>query len=262
MKNRNLPLKIATVCFLLSFGQANAQDFKTIIQSHIAAKSDFMKPDLKSFEIINEDFSTSMKGDVVKIQQSYNGIPIYNAIGTALIKDKKINYFDDNFAKNYTTIAKPASATANTSIFANTAQALGLKNAVQYQLIGIKDEEKEGVANVRNRLIYFQTENNDLKLCYEFVFEEKGTSNYWAILADASTGQILNKENLTLSCNFRHDAYSHDYSAHLPAGFTEDFSADENKLIGPAALAPSNASYRVFALPLESPNHGSRTLVS
>ena len=168
MKNRNLPLKIATVCFLLSFGQANAQDFKTIIQSHIAAKSDFMKPDLKSFEIINEDFSTSMKGDVVKIQQSYNGIPIYNAIGTALIKDKKINYFDDNFAKNYTTIAKPASATANTSIFANTAQALGLKNAVQYQLIGIKDEEKEGVANVRNRLIYFQTENNDLKLSLVF----------------------------------------------------------------------------------------------
>ena len=102
MKNRNLPLKIATVCFLLSFGQANAQDFKTIIQSHIAAKSDFMKPDLKSFEIINEDFSTSMKGDVVKIQQSYNGIPIYNAIGTALIKDKKIITNEHKFQTNLT----------------------------------------------------------------------------------------------------------------------------------------------------------------
>ena len=262
MKNRNLPLKIAAVCFLFSFGQANAQDFKTIIKNHISAKSDFMKADLKNFEIINEDFSTSMKGDVVKIQQSYNGIPIYNAIGTALIKSDKVTFFDESFAKNYASVAKATSATANTSVFANVAQAVGLKNAGQYQLIGIKDLEKDGVSTVKNRLIYFQTENNDLKLCYEFVFEEKGTSNYWAILADASTGQILSKDNLTLSCNFKHDAYSHDYSAHLPAGFSEDFSNDADKLVGPLALAPSSATYRVFALPLESPNHGPRTLVS
>lgn len=260
MKNRNLPLKIAAVCFLFSFGQANAQDFKTIIKNHISAKSDFMKADLKNFEIINEDFSTSMKGDVVKIQQSYNGIPVYNAIGTALIKAEKVTYFDDSFAKNYASVSKATSATANTSVFANVAQAVGLKNAGQYQLIGIKDLEKDGVSTVKNRLIYFQTENNDLKLCYEFVFEEKGTSNYWAILADASTGQILSKDNLTLSCNFKHDAYSHDYSSHLPAGFSEDFSNDA--LVGPSALAPSNGTYRVFALPLESPNHGPRTLVS
>ena len=262
MKNRNLPLKIAAVCFLFSFGQANAQDFKTIIKNHISAKSDFMKADLKNFEIINEDFSTSMKGDVVKVQQSYNGIPVHNAIGTALIKSEKVTFFDDSFAKNYASVSKPTSATANTSIFANVAQAVGLKNADKYQLIGIKDLEKDGVSTVKNRLVYFQTENSDLKLCYEFVFEEKGTSNYWAILADATTGQILSKDNLTLSCDFKHDAYSHDYSAHLPAGFSEDFSNDANQLVGPSALAPSNATYRVFALPLESPNHGPRTLVS
>ena len=130
MKNRNLPLKIAAVCFLFSFGQANAQDFKTIIKNHISAKSDFMKADLKNFEIINEDFSTSMKGDVVKVQQSYNGIPVHNAIGTALIKSEKVTFFDDSFAKNYASVSKPTSATANTSIFANVAQAVGLKTQI------------------------------------------------------------------------------------------------------------------------------------
>ncbi|WHF52552.1 T9SS-dependent M36 family metallopeptidase [Chryseobacterium gotjawalense] len=264
MKNRNLPLKIAAVCFLFSFGNANSQDFKTIIQSYISAQNNFMKADLKNFEIINEDFSTSMKGDVVKIQQSYNGIPIYNAIGTALIKDKKITYYDDSFAKNYTSIAKPASASSTSSIFANAAQAIGLKNATQYQLIGINDSEKDGVSTVRNRLIYFQTENSDLKLCYEFVFEEKGTSNYWLILADSSSGEILSKSNLTVSCQFTHDAYNHDYTGHLPEGFTKDFGSSENiecALTGPTAFAPLNASYRVYAFPLESPNHGDRTLV-
>ena len=56
MKNRNLSLKMAALCFLFSFGEAGAQDYKSIIQNHLAAKSDFVKPSLKSFEIINTDF--------------------------------------------------------------------------------------------------------------------------------------------------------------------------------------------------------------
>lgn len=262
MRNRNLPLKIAAVCFLFSIGNTQAQDFKTIIQNHISAKGDFKKADLNSFEIINEDFSNSMKGDVVKIQQSYNGIPIHNALGTALIKESKITYYEDDFKKNYTSVAKPTSAVANHVVFANAAQKLGLVNPSQYQIVGINESDKDGVPTVKNRLIYFQTENSELKLCYEFIFEEKGTPNYWDLLVDATTGDIVSKENLTVSCNFHHDAYSHDYSAHLPSGFLENFDGSNEKTLSPTALAPSNASYRVFALPIESPNHGPRSLVS
>ncbi|MGA9211944.1 T9SS-dependent M36 family metallopeptidase [Kaistella sp.] len=258
MKNRNLPLKLAAVCFLFSFGSGKAQDFKTIIQNHLSAQNNFKKADLKNFEIINEDFSTSMNGEVIKIQQSYNGIPVYNAVGTALIKEDKVMYFEDDFAKNYASTARPTSAIANLTVFANAAQSLGLKNASQYQLIGINESDKDGIPTVKNRLIYFQTENSDLRLCYEFIFEEKGTSNYWDILADATTGEILNKQNLTVSCNFKHDAYSHDYSAHVPEGFASDFAS--SKQVGP--LAALDASYRVFALPLESPSFGARTLVN
>ena len=263
MKNRNLPLKIAAVCFLFSFGSANAQDFKTLIQNHISAKSDFMKSDLKNFEIINEDFSTSLKGDVVKIQQSYDGIPVYNSLGTALIKNKSVTYLDESFTKNYVTASNKKSAAFNSTVFTNVASTLGLKNSSQYQLIGIKDADLPAGNSVKNRLIYFLTENNNLKLCYEFIFEEKGTSNYWDILADATTGEILSKENLTVSCNFKHDAFKHDYSAHTPLGFDDDFGSTESitaTAVGP--MAAENASYRVFALPIESPSHGARTLVT
>ena len=92
MKNRNLPFKIAAVFLMFSFGSVGAQDYKSIIQNHLSAKNTFMKADLKNFEIINQDFSKSMKSDVIKIQQSYNGIPVYNAVGTALIKDQKKDY--------------------------------------------------------------------------------------------------------------------------------------------------------------------------
>lgn len=258
MKNRNLPLKIAAVCFMFSFGNVNAQDFKSIIQNHIASKTTFLKPNLNNFEILNQDFSKTMNGEVVKVQQSYNGIPVYNAIGTALIKDSKVNFFNDSFTKNYVSASQPTSARASQSVFGNVAQALNLKNSGRYELISASEAGKDGGFFVKTRLIYFQTENNDLRLCHEFIFEEKGTSNYWDILADANTGEIVNKQNLTLSCSFKHDAYSHDFSAHVPEGFGSDFSAGKEA----GALAPLAASYRVFALPLESPSHGARTLVN
>lgn len=262
MKNRNLPLKIAAVCLMFSFGNAGAQDFKSIIQNHISAKNTFLKPNLNNFEIINNDFSKSMNADVVRIQQSFNGIPVYNAVGTAMIKDAKMNYFTDSFTKNYNSATEASSARATSTIFGNMAQNMGLKNASTYKIISSTDADLDGVAFAKTKLVYFATENNDLRLCHEFVFEEKGTSNYWDILADASTGEILSKVNLTVSCNFNHDAYSHDYSAHTPEGFGKDFSHTGDIAESIGAAAPLNASYNVFALPLESPNHGARSIVN
>lgn len=261
MKNRNLPLKIAALCFLLSTGSAQAQDFKTMIERQLSAKQDFLKPGLQTFEIINEDRSSSMKGEVIKFQQSYQGIPVYNAMGTALIKNDKVAYLDENFAKNFTTAQRPVEVTTGAAVFAKTAAVLQLKNPAQYHLSSIKASDDDVEAPVRHRLIYLHTDQNDLRLCYEFIFEEKGTSNYWNILADAATGEVLRKDNLTVSCSFPHNAFHHDYSAHLPEGFNRDFSGTDAQ-VSSAAVAPSSASYRVFALPVESPTHGGRSLVS
>lgn len=245
---------------MFSFGSAQAQDFKALIQQQLSAQTNFMKPNLNQFEIINEDFSKSMQADVVKFQQSYSGIPVYNSVGTALIKNAKVNYLNENFAKTYQNVSAPSAARPVAGIFSKIAADLQLKNGSQYQMIGIHDADLE-TPFVKTRLIYLPTANNDLRLCHEFIFEEKGTSNYWDILADAVTGEILVKENLTLSCSFKHDAYHHDYSAHTPQGFAQDFTdRPESPEVG--ALAPADASYRVFALPVESPNHGGRTLVS
>ena len=260
MKNRNLPLKIAAVCLMFSFGNANAQDLKSIIQNHVSAKSGILKSDLKNFEIINEDFSKSMNANVVKFQQSYNGIPVYNAVGTALIKDSKLTYANDSFAKNYVNASQPSSAKPSQNIFSDVAASLKLKESGSYAIIGINEADLD-TPFVKTRLVYFLTENNDLKLCHEFVFPETGSSNYWDILADAQNGEILSKQNLTISCSFKHDAYHHDYSAHIPEGFNVDFKEHQTEL-APMVAAPENASYNVFPLPVESPNHGGRQLIS
>lgn len=262
MKNRNLPLKIAAVCFMFSFGSMNAQDFKSIIQNQLSAKNTFLKPNLNNFEIINQDFSKSMNADIVKVQQSFNGVPVYNALATALIKDKKVNYLTESFAKNYVNASLPSSARPAANVFASMAKNFGLKHSSDYTLLKFDDADLDGVAFAKTKLVYLQTENGDLRLCHEYMFEEKGTSNYWDVLADATTGEILNKENLTLSCSFPHGTFQHDYSSHIPEGFSTDFSHQSSAVEAPTALAALDASYMVFPLPIESPNHGNRSLVS
>lgn len=262
MKNRNLPLKIAAVFLVFSFGSANAQDLKSIIQNQVTAKSGILKSDLKDFEIINEDFSKSMNANVVKFQQSYKGIPVYNATGTALIKDSKVNYYNDSFAKTFINATQPSTARPTKNIFNEVAKNMDLKSAASYQIIGINEADLD-TPFVKTRMVYFLTENNDLRLCHEYVFPETGSSNYWDVLADANTGEILSKQNLTISCSFKHDAYSHGYSSHNPAGFTTDFAQQSvESAPAPVAAAALDASYRVFPLPVESPNHGDRQLVS
>ena len=263
MKKTNLPLKITALYLIFSFGAANAQDYKAIIQSQLSAKSNFQKANLNNFEIINHDFSKSMNADVVKVQQSFNGIPVYNAMATALIKDQKVNYLTENFAKNYVNAAQPSTARSAANVFASMAQNFGLKNSSEYQLLKFDNADVDGVSFAKTKLVYFLSENGDLRLCHQFMFAEKGTSNYWDVLADATTGEIVNKENLTVSCTFPHGTFQHDYAAHTPEGFFTDFGKENTSEVkAPTALAALDASYMVFPLPVESPNHGGRSLVS
>ena len=76
-----------------------SQQQKRLISNYILTKQvkDFKKADLRDFEIDNIDSSESLKGEIVKIQQKFKGYPVYNAVGTVIIKNDKIEYFSDSF---------------------------------------------------------------------------------------------------------------------------------------------------------------------
>ena len=264
MKNRNLPFKIAALFLAFSFGNLHAQDFKSIIKNHLLEKNTFKKTDLSNFEIINHDFSRSMNSDVVMIQQYYNSIPVYNSVGTALVKDLRVNYFNENFAKDFNTAVLPTSAKPRKIIFAEIGKAMALKDAPSYELINFGEADKEH-AFAKTRLTYYIDGSNNFRLCHQFEFQEKGSSNYWDVLADASTGEILSKQNLNLSCSFDHGTFGRNHAEHIAdevLGHFVNNAKDDSFAEKSLALAPMDASYRVFPFPLESPNHGPRQLLS
>lgn len=258
MKKNKLQLLLAVGAFLpsLIWGQNNEK----VIRDYISQNKirEYKKSDLTNFIVDNIDNSESMNGDVVKFQQLYNGYPVYNAEGTALIRDRKIIFYSDTFLKDYSSAVSGTSAITKEAALKRISENLQKPQIQSYPILNFKDAEPENGKMVKQRLVYVN-DNGVLKLAYNFSFPDPDTSNYWDILIDANTGNIISKTDLNLSCNFRHDAYSRDNN-HF-----------QNHLIGPAfehskntfsLLAPDNASYNVFPLPIEAPTFGSRSVLN
>lgn len=256
MKKVTLPLLFA-IFTILPASNLFSQENKKLIDNYIKAKQlrDYKKSDLTSFVIDNVDVSTSLKGDVVKFQQTYKGYPVYNSVGTALIKDSKIEYYSDNFIKDYTestnSIARinPAQALKKISVELN-------KNEIaDFAILNFSAKSPDHKKYAKERLVYVE-DNNILKFAYEFSLREPKSPNFWNILIDANSGEIIRKENLNLSCSFHPGAYGHDHSNENFIGPLNNISRNSSYLL------PDNSSYNVFVLPIEAPTFGSRSIIT
>lgn len=97
------------------------------------------------------------------------------------------------------------------------------------------------------RSSFFYQESKNLMIpSYTLLWKRKAESEWLRVILDANTGECLVKYNELLSCNF--DGFH----------FTQ---VSRFNIIPQAADVSGNACYRVFALPTESPIHGTRSLV-
>ncbi len=257
MKKIILPVLIAVLSAMPStlFSQNNEKLIKDYISQN--KLREYKKSDLTNFTVDNVDDSQSMNGTVVKFQQTYNGLLVYNAVGAALVKNDKIVYYTDNFIKNYDASTSNIAAISKENALNKIATELESSEISNFSILGFFEKNGKRNKSANQRLVYTSDEQENLRLAYEYILIDPKTSNYWNILVDAHNGKIVEKNNLTLSCNFHSDAYGAEYNAH-------PFVGPENKLTQNSFsfLVPDNASYNVFALPLESATFGSRSIIS
>ncbi|WP_260446422.1 T9SS-dependent M36 family metallopeptidase [Chryseobacterium lactis] len=264
MKNKALPILFAVFSAFptLLFGQDNEKLIKDYISQNKIRE--YKKSDLNNIIIDNVDPSKSMNGDVVRFLQTYNGLPIYSSSGTALIRDGKIIYYVDNFVKDYTTSTSGTAIVNKKAALQKIAEDLKNSDIAGFTILGYNEKNGQQATSANQRLVYVKDEKGNLRLAYEYNLTEPKSPNYWNILVDASNGNILEKNNLTLSCSFHPNAYAsdidHNHTDHLEKAFIgpENMIAKNNA----ALLAPDNATYNVFPLPIESATFGSRSLVS
>ncbi|HMK07088.1 MAG TPA: M36 family metallopeptidase, partial [Flavobacterium sp.] len=105
------------------------------------------------------------------------------------------------------------------------------------------------------KLVYQPTANNKLRLAYAFQYYALEGSSYWDIKIDAVDGSVIEKKDLTISCDFG------DHKEHKTA---KNFSFEFNTLNTRAAsmLVVTPGTYRVIPYNYESPNHHSFDLIT
>jgi extracellular elastinolytic metalloproteinase len=258
MKKLTLPLLFAVSAIFPSilFGQDNEKLIKDYISQNKIRE--YKKSDLTNFIIGNTDESKSLNGNVVKFQQTYNGLPVYNAEGTVLVRDNKIIYYSDSFLKDYSSAVSNTATVSKTVALQKISQNLQKQQVESYPILGFSDVEPQNGKAAKQRLVYVQ-DAGVLKLAYQFSLPEPNSPSYWDILVDATNGNIISKLDMNLSCNFHNDAFSHDHTH-----FQNNFVGPLNSIANQSAnfLAPDDASYNIFALPLEAPTFGSRATVN
>ncbi len=254
MKTGNAIFLLALFIFFPYFMFSQQQ--KRLISNYIITKQskDFKKADLRDFEIDNIDTSESLKGEIIKIQQKFKGYPVYNALGTAIIKDDKIIYFSDSFVKNYNVSTSETATINKEKALENIAIHLGKEEIKSFKILENSPSESSQ-KNFTQQKLTFVDVNDNLRLAYEFSFQELHSTNYWNVLVDANSGEIITKNNLNLSCNFHSDAYSGES---MVSNDVESENLQKNTFLKLA----DNASYNVFPLPIEAPTFGNRSIVS
>ncbi len=254
-------LSLTLVCSLnFLFGQ-QAERIALDYLSETAAEYNINASDLKDYRITDQYVSKHTGVTHVWLVQTINGIDVIGThtnvnilktgkvlnVGSALISDlqSKIESSSQSFSAN--AAVKAAMQDVDMSIVGVQAKTTSRGAAQETSFEGGAD----ALNDARARLVYrLSADESSIRLVWE-VKLDAGKHAYISYV-DAANGQIVYKRDRVIHCQFDHGngqgscSGNHGTARDLTQLQTQNSAAN---------------SYRVFAIPVESPNHGSRSLV-
>lgn len=246
------------------FGQNNLQSSAngTLIINYLEDKKSDFNFDDKDIEYVvvnNEYYSEEGEITHVYINQTYQGISVFNAISSVGIKDDRVFHFANRFLIDITEKVNTINATqtpvsAITSL-ANHFQLGSPQNLEELEKNGNRYKFSNGAISRRDitlELVYVKVED-ELKLAWDIIIYADDNTHWYSARVDATNNSIIEFNNLVLSCTFERE--------HTHNNVSENFDF-YNKVSAPSSFMVDGSSYNVFALPAESPNHGPRQVVT
>ena len=272
--------KLLWLCFILfslqiSAQKKNKEEEKANAPSSISLES-LIKEKNSNYVITAEHVSRTSGIHHMYLRQAINGLEVYGTessvhldqSGTAILTHNKFLHDIQATVKS-------------SSIGVNSSQAISsVANQMGYEISDLRQLENKGGINqqavyskagiskteIPVKLMYYYNKGEGTIMVWELSIAEVNSDDWWNFRVDAATGRIVDKENWTLSCNILgdHSAHNHDAnSTDIPEVIAEpisnttllDFTVpnENNVLVG---------AYRVYPMPVESPDHGPRSLVS
>jgi extracellular elastinolytic metalloproteinase len=250
---------------LISFGQ----NYKDVIQNYLSTnleKFDLLEADLAEWKITNEVDSKQTNVRYVYLQQLHKGIPVYNAVSNLTLKDNKVIFSGNSFVRDLSSKintvipffkAKNAISQVAEQLKLGTTKAIKLMeekgtNNFVFSKSGISQE------NISIELVYQPLDDGSVKLSWLLNIQQLDGIHWWNIRVDANTGIILQKNDWGVNCTYDTETDTHSHAATIK----------KEKKQSPLILIKKKenifevAQYNVFGIPVESPNHGFRSVVA
>ncbi|WP_127846728.1 T9SS-dependent M36 family metallopeptidase [Psychroflexus aestuariivivens] len=254
---------LALVLFL--FGVfVNAQNQSQIVNDYLENNIrtyNLSLEDVSDLQIDSQHFSESTNVEHVYMQQRFEGKAIYNAISSFALKDAEVVYASLNFendlenriqTKNYSISAIEALQNLTSEL-----------NLIDLQQPNILEEinsnefliSESNIASepIKAELVFQQTENDQLRLAWDMSIRLKDGSHWWSVRVDANNGEILDRNDRVVSCEFEGTEFTQSHN-HNP--ISSSFESQNKNL----QQSSNTAQYNVYPMPVESPNHGVRNL--
>jgi hypothetical protein len=250
---------------LTSFGQNYNEVIKNYLSTNLE-KFDLLEADIEEWKVTNEVYSKQTNVRHVYIQQLHKGIPVFNAVSNLTLKDNKVIFAGNSFVRDLPSKIKATtpSLKAEAAII-QVAEQLKLGSTNRVELMEERGANnyvfsKSGISqeNITVELVYQPLEDGSVKLSWLLNIYQLDGIHWWNVRVDANTGVILQKNDWGVNCNYDMDTDTH---SHAP-------TIKKEAIQSPVILIKKKQSifeveqYNVFEFPVESPNHGVRSLLT
>ena len=198
------------------------------------------------------------------IQQTHNGLPVFNAVANANIYQGRVFSMGNRFVPQ---LAKQVNASTPALSPVQAVEAAALSLGIQpngpIRILTAENETtffiKKGNISLEDipvQLAYQPMPEGEVRLAWDLSIYVPSGKHWWSLRVDALDGKVLDRIDWVSQCSFGdgdHSGHSHRKIQAAPLG---DLTPR------PSAAPPAPEDYRVYPIPVESPNHGNRALVA
>ena len=263
---KKITLLTAFFVAVTGFSQSSKQKIQTYLDNN-REKLRLTTQDVSDWVIESEVPGSGTGITSTYVVQRHQGIEVFNAQSNVWIKGGSVLNMESNFRANVA--SRVNTTTPNLTVLQAIASAyskVGVTKPTNFTIVetlsnktfklndGIDLEEV-----ISAKLVYQTTKENQLNLAWGFQFYSPANGDLLDLRVDALTGAILEKNNLTISCNFG----NHDHLAsEKKAIFSFEKSVWNNSKAITAAAPGTPGQYRVIPYNYTSPSHSPFELIT
>ena len=259
---KKITLLTAFLISFVGFSQANKQKIQNYLEAN-RGKYELNSNDISDWIIESEGSSSSTKITNYRIVQRYQGIELFDAQSNVWVKNDEVINIGNRFRANIATRVntKTPSLTVLQAIEKAYAK-LEITTPATFTIVETLSDKKFKISDglqedqITAKLVYQSTLDKKLKLAWGFQFYSPDGKHLWDVRIDAVDGQILEKNDLVISCAFGNANHTNHNHAKVDL-FSKSFFKSPN------ALAQINGgTYRVIPYNYTSPNHSPFQLIA